>query len=121
MKLTETKARTFLHASHTSCLSNATPPPAAACSPCTQRRRACAGHAGPVRYPGRVSASSTLPHATSPPTQVGGHLLARLRELQSRHDVIGDVRGRGLMLGIEMVADRATKAPATAETGQVGT
>ena len=52
--------------------------------------------------------------------QVGGHLLARLRELQSRHDIIGDVRGRGLMLGVEMVADRATKAPATAETGQVG-
>ena len=52
--------------------------------------------------------------------QVGGHLLARLRELQSRHDVIGDVRGRGLMLGVEMVADRATKAPATAETLQVG-
>ena len=50
----------------------------------------------------------------------GGHLLARLRELQSRHDIIGDVRGRGLMLGVEMVADRATKAPATAETGQVG-
>lgn len=51
---------------------------------------------------------------------MGGHLLARLRELQSRHDIIGDVRGRGLMLGVEMVADRATKAPATAETGQVG-
>ncbi len=50
--------------------------------------------------------------------QIGGHLLERLRELQARHDVIGDVRGRGLMLGIEMVTDRATKAPATAETGQ---
>lgn len=31
----------------------------------------------------------------------------------------GDVRGQGLMLGLEMVADRATKAPATKETLQV--
>ena len=51
-------------------------------------------------------------------SQVGGHLLDRLRELQGRHDIIGDVRGRGLMLGVEMVTDRATKAPATAQTAQ---
>ena len=49
---------------------------------------------------------------------MGGHLLERLRELQGRHDIIGDVRGRGLMLGVEMVTDRATKAPATAQTAQ---
>lgn len=51
--------------------------------------------------------------------QVGEHLLRRLRELQRKHDIIGDVRGRGLMLGVEMVKDRATKVPATAEVGQV--
>ena len=50
--------------------------------------------------------------------EVGGHLLDRMRELQDKHDLIGDVRGRGLMLGMEMVKDRATKAPATAETLQ---
>jgi alanine-glyoxylate transaminase/(R)-3-amino-2-methylpropionate-pyruvate transaminase len=40
---------------------------------------------------------------------VGIHLLTRLRELQERHSVIGDVRGSGLMLGIEMVTDRTSK------------
>lgn len=43
---------------------------------------------------------------------VGEYFLGRLRELQSRFDCIGDVRGKGLMLGIELVEDRATKAPA---------
>jgi 4-aminobutyrate aminotransferase len=42
----------------------------------------------------------------------GQHLLQRLRELMARHPVIGDVRGRGLMVGMELVEDRAGKAPA---------
>lgn len=42
---------------------------------------------------------------------VGAALLERLQELQSRHPAIGDVRGRGLMLAIEMVKDRNTKEP----------
>ncbi|MEO3413203.1 aspartate aminotransferase family protein [Roseovarius sp. CAU 1744] len=42
---------------------------------------------------------------------VGAALLERLKDLQSRHLPIGDVRGRGLMLAIEMVRDRATKEP----------
>jgi adenosylmethionine-8-amino-7-oxononanoate aminotransferase len=41
----------------------------------------------------------------------GAHLLERLRALARRSRLIGDVRGVGLMVGIEMVADRATKAP----------
>ena len=41
----------------------------------------------------------------------GGALLARLKDLQQRHKAIGDVRGRGLMLAIEMVKDRKTKEP----------
>jgi adenosylmethionine-8-amino-7-oxononanoate aminotransferase len=40
----------------------------------------------------------------------GAHLLARLRDLQQRSRVIGDVRGVGLMVGLELVADKATKA-----------
>jgi 4-aminobutyrate aminotransferase len=43
---------------------------------------------------------------------VGAHALVRLRELQQRHSLIGDVRGRGLLLGIELVNERAAKTPA---------
>ncbi|MEO3387780.1 aspartate aminotransferase family protein [Mesorhizobium sp. CAU 1741] len=42
----------------------------------------------------------------------GTHLDAALRSLQERYECIGDVRGRGLMAGIEFVKDRVTKAPA---------
>lgn len=51
--------------------------------------------------------------------QVGGALLARLRELQNKHAAIGDVRGRGLMLAIEMVKDRSTKEPDRETTSAV--
>ena len=50
---------------------------------------------------------------------VGAILLERLRELQTRHQVIGDVRGKGLMLAIEMVKDRGTKEPDAATTAAV--
>ena len=48
--------------------------------------------------------------------EVGGYLKQGLEDLQSRHSLVGDVRGQGLMLGMELVEDRATKAPATART-----
>jgi 4-aminobutyrate aminotransferase len=44
--------------------------------------------------------------------RVGAHALERLREMKARHDLIGDVRGLGLMLGVELVTDRDSKAPA---------
>ncbi|KAJ7538207.1 hypothetical protein O6H91_11G038500 [Diphasiastrum complanatum] len=47
---------------------------------------------------------------------VGDHLLRRLKTLQDKHTIIGNVRGRGLMLGVELVTDRQTKTPAKEET-----
>jgi alanine-glyoxylate transaminase/(R)-3-amino-2-methylpropionate-pyruvate transaminase len=50
---------------------------------------------------------------------LGAHILAGLAKLKEKHTIIGDVRGKGLLLGIELVKDRATKEPATAECAQV--
>jgi len=44
---------------------------------------------------------------------VGAHFMRQLRELQSKHMCMGDVRGVGLFIGIDLVTDRATRAPAT--------
>jgi 4-aminobutyrate aminotransferase len=44
--------------------------------------------------------------------RVGAMALARLTDMKSRHRAIGDVRGRGLLLGVELVTDRDSKAPA---------
>jgi 4-aminobutyrate aminotransferase len=50
---------------------------------------------------------------------VGQRLLDGCRDLQARHPLIGDVRGKGLMIGLEFVRDRATKVRATAERDAV--
>jgi 4-aminobutyrate aminotransferase len=44
--------------------------------------------------------------------RVGAYALERLHDLKDRYPVIGDVRGRGLLIGIELVADRVAKTPA---------
>jgi alanine-glyoxylate transaminase / (R)-3-amino-2-methylpropionate-pyruvate transaminase len=50
---------------------------------------------------------------------MGERLLGVLQSLSESHDIIGDVRGRGLMLAIELVKDRRTKEPATQETARI--
>ena len=51
--------------------------------------------------------------------RVGRHLRERLVDLAARHALIGDVRGAGLVVGVELVTDRGTKAPATAPTARI--
>ena len=43
--------------------------------------------------------------------EIGSYMMDRLRELQDKHDIIADVRGLGLMIGIEIARDRETMAP----------
>jgi 4-aminobutyrate aminotransferase len=50
---------------------------------------------------------------------VGAHMLAGARALMEKHRIIGDVRGRGLMIGLELVRDRETKERATNERDAV--
>jgi alanine-glyoxylate transaminase/(R)-3-amino-2-methylpropionate-pyruvate transaminase len=50
---------------------------------------------------------------------IGNHILAGLNRLKEKHNLIGDVRGKGLMLGIELVKDRQSKEPAKDECAQI--
>jgi alanine-glyoxylate transaminase/(R)-3-amino-2-methylpropionate-pyruvate transaminase len=51
--------------------------------------------------------------------KIGNKILAGLNGLKEKHNLIGDVRGKGLLLGIELVKDRESKEPAGGECAQV--
>jgi 4-aminobutyrate aminotransferase-like enzyme len=51
--------------------------------------------------------------------ETGAYLKGKLLDLKDKHDLIGDVRGMGLLLAMELVEDRRTKTPATAATLQL--
>jgi alanine-glyoxylate transaminase/(R)-3-amino-2-methylpropionate-pyruvate transaminase len=51
--------------------------------------------------------------------KIGNQILAGLESLKATHNLIGDVRGKGLLLGIELVKDRGTKEPATSECAHI--
>ena len=51
--------------------------------------------------------------------QIGDQIRTRFREMQSRFDLIGDVRGPGAMVAMELVRDRVSKEPAPAETSEI--
>ena len=46
-------------------------------------------------------------------------MMRDLRALQQKYDIIGDVRGQGLMIGVDLVRDRRSKEPAVAETVRI--
>jgi len=50
---------------------------------------------------------------------IGKTVMDRFKKMQETHDIIGDVRGVGAMVAMELVKDRATKDPAKDETGQL--
>jgi len=51
--------------------------------------------------------------------KVGKRMKAVLERLHQKHEIVGDVRGHGLMLAIELVTDRKSKTPATKETAEI--
>lgn len=56
----------------------------------------------------RIVAEENLPENAG---RVGAYFLERLKDVQTRHPILGDVRGLGLMIGVELVSDPETKQP----------
>jgi 4-aminobutyrate aminotransferase len=52
-------------------------------------------------------------------TLIGGYLISELQALQGRHSCIGNVRGRGLMIGVELVSDHVNKTPSKMLTAKI--
>jgi 4-aminobutyrate aminotransferase len=62
-----------------------------------------------------IKEENLLDHAT----KLGGEVLKYFNDLKEELEIIGDVRGKGLMIGVELVRNRRTKEPATKELANV--
>jgi len=62
-----------------------------------------------------IEADALLAHAR----EMGGYAMLRLAEMRRHHPLIGDVRGLGLLIGVELIRDQATREPATGEAEAV--
>ena len=51
--------------------------------------------------------------------ELGNYLMEGYQRLMEKHDIIGDIRGKGMMTGVELVKDRTSKEPATQECVQI--
>lgn len=75
-------------------------------------------HGNPVCAAAALAVLETIERERLPDhaADVGRHLTQELERLKQKHALIGDVRGRGLAIGVELVTDRASKNPAKQET-----
>jgi 4-aminobutyrate aminotransferase len=54
-------------------------------------------------------------------TKQGAHILKRLEELKEKCEIVGDVRGKGLMIGMEIVENKESKKPAPKRSSEIMT
>jgi 4-aminobutyrate aminotransferase len=51
--------------------------------------------------------------------KIGSYMIKRLEEIKDKHNIVGDVRGKGLLMGVEFVKDKRTKEPAPIEASKI--
>lgn len=75
-------------------------------------------HGNPVCAAAALAVIETIQREdlASRAAEVGRHLMQELEQLKQKHALVGDIRGRGLAIGVELVTDRASKNPAKQET-----
>lgn len=77
--------------------------------------------ANPVSFAGALINLELIERKNLPQRakEMGEYFMKRLHEMQEKYELIGDVRGVGLFIGVEFVEDRETKKSATAETAEI--
>ena len=66
-----------------------------------------------------MAGSEQSPKIDSERSNIGNQILTGLKRLKAKHNLIGDVRSKGLLPGMELAKDRGRKEPATSECAQV--